>query len=163
DPRENPIEISKLLAQKAWVSSHCGLYEQACEAAQEAAPLLRRAGLEPEAERLLALTRGGGRLDRRVQGNRPALPFDHPIRYRALGLPTTPILADQLLCSVDHRIGTACENAGLVYTRFVDDLAVSGLFTLATQTCGIPALIERILADHGFAVNQDKNRFGRIP
>ena len=48
----------------------------------------------------------------------------------ALGLITSPILADQMMDCVDDRIGGACRKAGLVYTRYVDDLTISGPYDL---------------------------------
>jgi len=80
--------------------------------------------------------------------------------HLALGLITSPILADQVLAEVDRRIGTACEKAKLVYTRFVDDLTISGPYDL--QNSGIPTLISRILEEHGLSVNAQKNEFGRL-
>jgi RNA-directed DNA polymerase len=82
--------------------------------------------------------------------------------HLALGLPRSPILADHILRPVDHRIASACARAGLVYTRFVDDLAISGHFDLAPRKCGISTLITRILTEHGFVVNPRKHRFGSL-
>jgi hypothetical protein len=76
------------------------------------------------------------------------------------GLVTSPILADQLMIPVDTRIGGACAQAGLVYTRFVDDLTISGKFNL--EASGIPALVRRIIEEHGFHCNEDKDQFGRV-
>jgi hypothetical protein len=76
----------------------------------------------------------------------------------AQGLLTSPILADQLLRPVDDRIGGACQKAGLAYTRFVDDIAISGPFDL--KQSGFPGLVRRILAENGLAVNQAKDQFG---
>jgi RNA-directed DNA polymerase len=83
--------------------------------------------------------------------------FQHRLEQ---GLVTSPILADQLMRTVDARIGGACERAGLVYTRFVDDLAISGPFDL--ETSGIPALVRRIVEGHGFHCNEDKDQFGEV-
>ncbi len=80
--------------------------------------------------------------------------------HLALGLITSPILADQVFADTDRRIGAACKKAGLVYTRFVDDLTISGPYDL--QQSGIPNLIARILEEHGLAVNTQKNQFGRL-
>ena len=80
--------------------------------------------------------------------------------YLALGLITSPILADQVMRPIDLRIGAACQKAGLVYTRYVDDLTISGSFDL--EESGFPALVHRILAEHGFTVNPQKNSFGRM-
>ena len=78
----------------------------------------------------------------------------------ALGLITSPMLADQVMRRIDARIGGLCRNAGLVYTRYVDDLTISGPFDL--KESGFAALIQRILADHGFKANPLKNCFGRL-
>jgi hypothetical protein len=80
--------------------------------------------------------------------------------HLALGLITSPILADQVMRPIDLRIGAACRKAGLVYTRYVDDLTISGPFNL--KDSGFPALVHRILAEHGFAANPLKNCLGRI-
>jgi hypothetical protein len=76
------------------------------------------------------------------------------------GLITSPILADRLLVPVDARIGAACDRARLVYTRFVDDLAISGPFNL--ETSGIPALVRRIIEEHGLRCSESKDQFGQV-
>lgn len=70
------------------------------------------------------------------------------------GLVTSPILADTLLAEVDERISSACNAMNLTYTRFVDDLFVSGNFDL--DHSGLPSLVERVLRENGFAVNRVK-------
>lgn len=76
------------------------------------------------------------------------------------GLITSPALADQLMRPVDERIAGVCRELGLAYTRFVDDLAVSGPFDLGAS--GVPALVRRILAEHGFRPNPDKDSIGAV-
>ena len=78
----------------------------------------------------------------------------------ALGLITSPILADQVMRPIDARIGGLCRKAGLVYTRYVDDLTISGPFDL--EESGFAALVQRILTEHGFKANPLKNCFGRL-
>ena len=68
--------------------------------------------------------------------------------------------ADQILKRVDRRIGAACKKADLVYTRYVDDITISGSFDLSQS--GVPALIERILEQDGFKANPVKHIFGRL-
>jgi len=80
--------------------------------------------------------------------------------HLALGLITSPILADQLMHRIDERIGRACRKAKLIYTRYVDDLTISGPYDL--ETSGFADLVQRILEEHGFLLNPDKNRFGRL-
>jgi len=83
--------------------------------------------------------------------------FDH---HLALGLITSPILADQELHSVDERIGGMCRQAGLVYTRFVDDVTISGIYDL--ERSGIPHVVNEILVESGFTANPEKYEFGRL-
>ena len=78
--------------------------------------------------------------------------------HLALGLITSPILADQIMIEIDERIAGACRQAGLVYTRFVDDLTISGSFDL--EKSGFSGLVERILEEHGFRMHPGKRRFG---
>jgi RNA-directed DNA polymerase len=80
--------------------------------------------------------------------------------HLALGLITSPILADQLLRRVDRRIGGACRKADLVYTRYVDDITISGPYSL--ERSGFANLVERILAEDGFVANPAKHAFGKL-
>ncbi|MGM0487622.1 MAG: hypothetical protein ACQESR_12795 [Planctomycetota bacterium] len=57
---------------------------------------------------------------------------------------------------MDGRIGAACRKAGLVYTRYVDDLTISGSFDL-TQS-GFQKVVTEILREHGFTVNPSKSQ-----
>jgi RNA-directed DNA polymerase len=61
--------------------------------------------------------------------------------HLAVGLPTSPILADQILHGVDARIGEACAKLGLQYTRYVDDMTITGQFDL--KRSGIQRLDRR--------------------
>jgi len=54
---------------------------------------------------------------------RNSAPHEH---HLALGLITSPILADQVMRPIDARIDGLCQDAGLVYTRYVDDLTIFG-------------------------------------
>ncbi len=80
--------------------------------------------------------------------------------HLALGLITSPVLADQIMWPIDRRIGQMCAQAKLCYTRFVDDITISGNYDL--EAAGIPSLIQEILADHGLKVKKNKTQFGRI-
>jgi RNA-directed DNA polymerase len=80
--------------------------------------------------------------------------------HLALGLICSPILADQIMDRIDRRIGGACAKAQLTYTRFVDDIAISGPFNL--ERSGFARLIEEILTKDGFQVNPSKHVFGRL-
>src|SRR5690606_23911950 len=61
--------------------------------------------------------------------------------HLAPGLPTSPILAAQLMRPVDGRISALCARLGLIYTRFVDDISISGNFDLGDSRAGISSLI----------------------
>lgn len=80
--------------------------------------------------------------------------------HLAQGLITSPFLADQMLKTVDCRIGAACARHSLVYTRFIDDISISGKFDL--QRSGIPAIVSNIIREHGFGLNQTKSKFGSV-
>lgn len=78
----------------------------------------------------------------------------------ALGLITSPILANAVMRPVDERLSRACAKAGLAYTRYVDDITISGAFDLGRT--GFPKLVVAILGDYGFSVNAAKHQFGRL-
>lgn len=80
--------------------------------------------------------------------------------HLALGLVTSPLLADQLMHVIDRRIAAACDACGLTYTRFVDDISISGRFSL--EQSGVPQVLTQILADHGLSLNPSKHLFGRL-
>ncbi|MAT72047.1 MAG: hypothetical protein CMJ58_21285 [Planctomycetaceae bacterium] len=80
--------------------------------------------------------------------------------HLALGLICSPILADQVLARVDRRLGGACAKENLTYTRYVDDIAISGPFDF--EKSGFANLVQRILATDGFKVNPQKHVFGSL-
>jgi RNA-directed DNA polymerase len=83
--------------------------------------------------------------------------YDHRL---APGFVTSPLLADQILRPGDDRIQKLCEKLALVYTRFVDDITISGDFDL--KKSGIAKTIATILHNTGFRVHTGKNQFGTI-
>jgi hypothetical protein len=80
--------------------------------------------------------------------------------HLALGLVTSPILADQVLNPIDVRIDGACRKVGLVYTRFVDDITISGPYDL--KKSGVPRLVGDILRENGFRIHPEKRQFGKL-
>lgn len=82
--------------------------------------------------------------------------FQH---HLAQGLVTSPILADYLLRPIDERIGKMCEQNGLVYTRYVDDLTISGPFSIGASK--FPAVVREIIEAHGFEYSEEKTLSGR--
>ncbi len=78
-------------------------------------------------------------------------------RYHlALGLITSPILADRIMMPIDRRLASMCEKQGLIYTRFVDDITFSGRFPIKSGS--YPDLIVKVLENHGFTVNPRKHK-----
>jgi hypothetical protein len=75
------------------------------------------------------------------------------------GYITSPIIADRLIRPADERIARLCEQEGLAYTRFVDDITISGRFSF--EKSGIARLVGRIVARAGFRLQPTKVRYGR--
>jgi len=82
--------------------------------------------------------------------------------HLALGLTTSPILANELLYAVDRRIGGMCDKMGLKYSRYVDDITISGFFEFDPKKSGVPKLIVSILRDHGFKTKPSKDEHGLL-
>lgn len=80
--------------------------------------------------------------------------------HLALGLITSPLIADQILKPIDKRIARMAEMSNLVYSRYVDDITLSGPFDLARS--GFPKTIRRALETNGLLTNAAKDQFGRI-
>lgn len=69
-----------------------------------------------------------------------------------LGTSTSPFLADQIVCGIDQRIGGLARKHRLTYTRYVDDVTLSGKFDLAAVTDQIINIIQQA----GFAIKRSK-------
>ena len=69
-----------------------------------------------------------------------------------LGASTSPMLADQIVRSIDLRINGMANKAGLKYTRYVDDITLSGSFDLERMS----QTIAKILKQSGFKIKKDK-------
>lgn len=80
----------------------------------------------------------------------------------AQGLITSPILADRAVHRIDVRIAELCRCHGLLYTRFVDDITVSGSFSFDLKKSGLVNLIRRILGECGFWIAQHKEQAGAV-
>jgi RNA-directed DNA polymerase len=77
-------------------------------------------------------------------------------RYHlALGLITSPILADCIMRPVDSRLDAMCQKQGLHYSRFVDDITVSG--RLPIMSGSYPKVMVDVLGDYGLEVNEKKH------
>ncbi len=69
-----------------------------------------------------------------------------------LGASTSPMLADQILSKVDVRINGMAEKVGLRYTRYVDDITLSGNFPLNR----LVPLVMKVLSESGFKTKKKK-------
>lgn len=77
--------------------------------------------------------------------------------HLAIGLITSPILADQLFLPADRRISDLCECYNLEYSRFVDDLTISGSYDFTTR--GVKEKVDEILRSVGLSSNWKKTKF----
>jgi RNA-directed DNA polymerase len=68
------------------------------------------------------------------------------------GVPTSMDLANLALAQVDARISGLCRQQGFAYTRYVDDITVSG----AAKLIGFKNLLARIIEEEGFRVKHEK-------
>ncbi|MBN2583220.1 MAG: RNA-directed DNA polymerase [Planctomycetes bacterium] len=74
-----------------------------------------------------------------------------------LGTSTSPFLADQVVHPIDTRIGGLAKAKGLRYTRYVDDVTLSGPFDLEQLAKQIVTIIRQA----GFAIKRTKMEFYR--
>jgi RNA-directed DNA polymerase len=70
------------------------------------------------------------------------------------GVPTSSGIANLAMTRVDVRLNTLAKKWGFDYTRFVDDLAISGSWRLLS----FRNLVRRIVEDEGFRINPNKIR-----
>lgn len=75
------------------------------------------------------------------------------------GAPTSPGLCNAILLRLDHRLAGLARKHGFVYTRYADDLTLSGDDT--AKIAKFMKLVPDIVAAEGFAVNVDKTRILR--
>lgn len=76
--------------------------------------------------------------------------------YLPQGAPTSPALSNLVCIRLDHRISTYCKKQALTYTRYADDLCVSGNKALVLQKASF--LIKEIIQDEGFSINKKKEK-----
>lgn len=72
--------------------------------------------------------------------------------FLPLGTSTSPMLADLIVRKVDKRIQSMAKKVGLKYTRYVDDITISGDFSPEK----FQPLVTKILKQSGFEVKKQK-------
>ncbi len=81
------------------------------------------------------------------------------------GLPqgacTSPALSNQVARRLDKRLQGIAAKLSLSYTRYADDLTLSGQDSLKTLIGYVMARVRHIAQDEGFAVNEKKSRVQR--
>lgn len=77
-----------------------------------------------------------------------------PNRSLPQGAPTSPYLANIVCLKLDKRLGKLAESLGLNYSRYADDITISGNKSI-TRYKGI---INDIITDEGFKENKNKRR-----
>lgn len=74
--------------------------------------------------------------------------------YLPQGAPTSPYITNLICIKMDKRIGTLCEKNKYTYTRYADDITVSGDKSIVK----IISLIKKIISEEGFSNNSKKER-----
>lgn len=70
------------------------------------------------------------------------------------GSPASPSISNHVLLKLDKRLGRLAESVGANYSRYADDITFSGKRGIST----IIPLVEQIIEEEGFQVNQNKTR-----
>lgn len=70
------------------------------------------------------------------------------------GSPASPSISNHILLKLDKRLGRLAESVGADYSRYADDITFSGKKGIAT----IIPLVEQIVEEEGFLVNENKTR-----
>jgi RNA-directed DNA polymerase len=70
------------------------------------------------------------------------------------GAPTSPALSNLVVYNLDHRLSSFTRKRGLRYTRYADDLTISGKLDAGE----VVSLVSKILSDLKLALNPSKTR-----
>jgi hypothetical protein len=79
-------------------------------------------------------------------------------RHLPQGAPTSPALANLAAFRLDRRLARLASRLDADYTRYADDLTLSGGELLARRVRRVKLLVAVIAADEGFSVNHRKTR-----
>lgn len=71
------------------------------------------------------------------------------------GAPTSPAIANLVLSNLDPRLEKLCAKHKLSYTRYMDDITISG----SHRICELKRLFCKIVLQEGFLVSTDKTEF----
>ncbi len=74
------------------------------------------------------------------------------------GAPTSPALANLAAFTLDRRVAGLAAVHGATYTRYADDLVLSGGPELLRAAAGVRETVARIARDEGFLLNAGKTR-----
>lgn len=77
--------------------------------------------------------------------------------YLPQGASTSPKLANLIAANMDYRIWNCVKKNGIRYTRYADDMTLSGTF----DEKKLIKKIERIVSESGFMINDNKTRVRR--
>ncbi|WP_407439885.1 retron St85 family RNA-directed DNA polymerase [Lelliottia sp.] len=70
------------------------------------------------------------------------------------GSPTSPTLSNLICLRLDERIGRYCENKALTYTRYADDITISGNKLSVIKKAW--HIVRMIIKEEGFTINKKK-------
>ena len=74
------------------------------------------------------------------------------------GAPTSPALANLAAFALDRRVAGLAAAVGATYTRYADDLVLSGGEGLLRRAPGVRETVARIAREEGFRVNERKTQ-----
>ena len=78
-------------------------------------------------------------------------------RHCVQGAPTSPGICNAMLLKMDRRLAGLAKKNGLNYTRYADDLSLSGEMDRAAAN-RFRTTVTRIVTEEGFQINRDKTR-----
>ena len=73
------------------------------------------------------------------------------------GAPTSPYLSNLCCRELDNRVGNYVVKAGFRYTRYSDDITISGTIT-DKQISSLHKFITKVINENHFKINQNKTR-----
>ncbi|KKM19622.1 hypothetical protein LCGC14_1653740 [marine sediment metagenome] len=77
------------------------------------------------------------------------------------GAPTSPMLANLVCVELDKELKNIAINEGLHYTRYADDIALSGSIKDSNVTRSLISEISSVIGKHGYDVNHRKTKVAK--